>query len=118
MQRVLIIENELLLGAGIQVLLAAEVDLDVIGIAAIDEERLAQELSRLRPDVIILDETSRLACPDKLQVLLNGTSQVQIVVISASHDLIRIYNKREIRLYQTTDFLDIIRENSFSDEIS
>ena len=118
MQRVLIIENQMLLGAGVQTLLAGEADLDVIGISPFNQEGLAQEINRLRPDVIVLDDTSRLADSTKLLSLLKDSSKVRIVVISANHDLVRIFNKRETQLCRASDLFDIIRESSFNDQIS
>lgn len=117
-QSVLIIENQMLLGAGVQTLLAGEADLEVIGISPSSQERLAQEVSRLRPDVIVLDETSHLAGPTKLLSLLKDSPKLRIVVISANHNLVRIYNKQETRLGRTTDLFDIIRERSFDDQTS
>ncbi len=118
MQSVLIIENQMLLGAGVQILLAGEADLEVIGISPSSQERLAQEVSRLRPDVIVLDETSRLAGPTKLLSLLKDSPKLRIVVISANHNLVRIYNKRETQLRRATDLFDILRERSFNDQTS
>ena len=112
MQRVLIIENNLLLGAGIQNLLAGMANLEVIGIASGRKwGELAQEIERLQPDLIVLDEDSHLANLTKLLPLLAEFSQLRLVVVSANDDRVRIYGKQEFLIATATQLVDIIQNS-------
>jgi DNA-binding NarL/FixJ family response regulator len=117
-QRILILDHLMLVGAGIQTFLTGEADLDVIGISPDNQESLAQEVNRLRPDVIILDEASRLAGPIKLMFLLKDMPKLRIVLISANDNRVRIFRKEETQLCQATDIFGIIREESLNGQSS
>jgi hypothetical protein len=108
-QRVLIVDNQLLVGAGIQALLTEEVDLDVIGSPSLDLEELAQIINSSEPDVIVLDADGHLTRLTGLLPLLNNFSKLQIVVISAQDDLVCVYNKREVLITRPGQLLNIIR---------
>lgn len=109
MRRVLILENQLLVGAGIQVLLGGEADLDVIGISLLHPEELAQLINKAEPDVIVLDEVSHLARLTALLPLLNDFPKLRIVVVSAQDDLVRIYMKQEVLVTHASQLINIIR---------
>jgi len=108
LQRVLIIENNLLLGAGIQNLLAGTANLDVIGISSRKWPDLVQEIERLQPEVIVLDEASHRASLTKLLPLLKEFPQLRLVVVSANDNRIHIYGKQEILITVATQLINII----------
>lgn len=118
MLRVLIIENQLLLGAGLQSLLSGETDLDVIGISPRNQLELVREIRQLQPDIVFLDKDSRLTDATDLLTFLENFPELRVVVINANDHLVRIYNKRETRLCQATDLLGIIRKRNFNDQTS
>lgn len=111
MQRVLIVEHQLLLGAGVQSLLTGEADLDVIGISPADQLELVQEIRRFRPDVVVLDEVTYLANPTKLLVFLKNHPKLRVVVVSANDNLVCIYNKQQVLVTRATDLINIIRDS-------
>jgi DNA-binding NarL/FixJ family response regulator len=107
LQRVLIIENETLLGAGVQSLLQDEANMEVIGISPSNLAELIQEIRRSRSDVVVLDEVTHLTGPTKLLALLEDYPKLRLVVVSANDDRVRIYDKREVLVTHTTDLLYI-----------
>ena len=116
MLRVLIVENQLLLGAGLQRLLSDETDLDVIGISPRNQLELVQEIRQLKPDVVFLDRDSRLIDATDLLSFLEDFLELRVVVINTNDHLAHIYNRRETQLCQATDLFDIIQERSSNDQ--
>jgi DNA-binding NarL/FixJ family response regulator len=93
---VLIVENQLLLGAGLQNLLTNQTNLDVTGISPGDHEELIREIRRIQPDVVLLDAGSRLADPAKLLALLGNDPTVRVLAFNANNHLVRIHTKQEV----------------------
>ena len=109
MQRVLIIDNQLLVGGGIQSLLINEGDMEVTGFSPHLPEELDQTISRFQPDVVVLDEASRQAYLFKLLALLVEFPKLRIVLVSANDDLVRIYGKQEVQVAGISQLINIIR---------
>jgi len=109
MRRVLILDNQLLVGAGIQLLLSGEADLEIIGLPSLNCEDLAQLINKLEPDVIVLDEINHLTHLAGLLALLNNFSRLRIVVVRVQDDLIQIYDKQEVLVTRSGQLSNIIR---------
>jgi DNA-binding NarL/FixJ family response regulator len=95
-QRVLVVENQLLLGAGLQSLLTNKTGLDVTGISPGDQEELVREIRRSQPDVVLLNADSRLADPADLLALLGNDPAGRVLAFNANNNLVRIYTKQEV----------------------
>lgn len=108
-QRVLIVENSLLLGAGVQSLLASEADLDAIGISPKDRTELIQDIERFRPEAVVLDEGMHLADTARLLTFLEVYPELRVVVLSANSNLVRLYHKQRILVTQVSDLITVLR---------
>ena len=95
-QQVLIVENQLLLGAGLQSLLTNKTNLTVTGISPGDHEELVREIRRIQPDVILLDADSRLANPAELLALLGNDPAARVLAFNANDHLVRIYTNQQV----------------------
>jgi chemotaxis response regulator CheB len=110
-QRVLVVENQLLLGAGLQSLLADKADLDVIGISPGDGEELVREIRRIQPDVILLNADSHLADPVELLALLSHDPGLRVLAFNANNHLVRIHTKQgalEVLVERTPQLVHLI----------
>lgn len=107
-QRVLIVENSLLLGAGVQSLLAAEANLDVIGISPKDQAELIQEIERFQPDVVVLDDLTHLTDTARLLTFLEVCPELRVVVLSSNSNLVRVYYRQRALITQVTDLVRIL----------
>ena len=107
-QRVLIVENQLLLGAALQDLLTGEAELDVVGISPRDQVELVREIRRIRPDVVLLDENSCLTKPAKLLAFLENYPRLRLLLVNADDHLVRIYSKQEILVEHVPQLVNII----------
>lgn len=110
-QRVLVIENESLLGAGVERLLAVEESLDVFGISPKNGIVLIQEIERFRPDVIVLDMDTELASSAELLTCLSDFPQIRIIALRLDGSLMSVYEKEDIAIAQTSDFVAAILHN-------
>lgn len=108
MQRVLIVENERLLGAAIEHLLTSEVDLKVMGLAQADEPVLLEEIKLSQPDVVIMDQTTFLTDPMKLLAHLRDFPRLRVIVVSANDNIVQIFDKQLVLVTQTADLASLL----------
>lgn len=109
--RVLIVENQLLLGAGLQNLLSGETDLDVIGISPRNQLELVQKIRQIQPDVVFLDKDSRLTNATDLLTFLENFSKLRVIVVNANDNLAHIYIKKQILATPTAQLISIVRDS-------
>jgi chemotaxis response regulator CheB len=107
--RILIIENESILGAGIERLLADRARLDVIGVTSVNGTMLIDTIKQLQPDVIILDEAHLLAMPFNFLTALLDYPSLRVMVISAHHNRVQICHKQQLLVTQVTDLVSLIQ---------
>ncbi len=110
-QRVLVVENKLLLGAGLEMLLQQNDNLEVIGISPGNEEELIREIRYFNPSVIIIDETTYLTHTLRLLALLRKFHELRLVIVSANDNLIHIYHKHNLLLTKPADLINIVLQN-------
>lgn len=107
--RILLIENESILGAGIERLLTDRARLHVIGVTFVNGTILIDTIKQLQPDVIILDEAYLLVIPFNFLIALLDYPSLRVMVISAHHNRVQIYDKQQLEITQLTDLLKVIR---------
>ena len=107
-RHVLVVENQQLLGAGIERLLRREADLRVTGVMADDEAAYLQEIDDSRPDVVVLDAAA--ADSDQLCKIIQDSCQVQVVEVSADKGLVWIYEKRQVVVKHAAELAALIRQ--------
>ena len=110
MRRVLIVENQTLLGAGVHNLVGDETGLEVRGVSPHDHTELIRDIQRFQPDIVILNKVSQLIAPLNLLAALENHTQLQLIVVSADDNRVCIYAKRQLLVKRAADFIDIIRE--------
>jgi DNA-binding NarL/FixJ family response regulator len=108
MVRVLIIENEQLLGAGVEKLLRRDSGFKVDGITVSDELELVAKVRQFEPDVVVLDEATMLTDPLRLLNLLGDFPKLRVIAVSADDDRVYIYNKRLVVAKRAADLADLI----------
>ena len=108
---VLIIETGSLLEEGIQRLLAQEADLRVSGVMYTEEAVLLQDIARICPDVIVLNETGPLASAqafEMLEAVANG-GNLSVIVVRSDNNTIDVYEKRSTTVTKSGDLLALVR---------
>jgi len=107
-QHILVIEDNLL-SELISRLLNQATDLDVVGLAPRDEAALVEEISRIRPAVVVLDTATQLTNPDSLLCRLSDVADMLLVAVSVNDNAIRIYGKQKVVITQSEELVAIIR---------
>jgi hypothetical protein len=100
--RVVILQSDKLLNAGVQSLLSTKADVEVIGIAHSDES-YASILERTQPDIVIMDEN--VLCANMSAYLY---PEMRTIVLSLGDNQMQVYDRRIIEVDHLNDFLDLL----------
>jgi DNA-binding NarL/FixJ family response regulator len=109
LKRVLIVKNEHLLSDGIYSLLARADDLDIVGTAFISSEDLADQIERLKPSALILEENNGLGEISSIIKMLKNCHEFRLIIIDGQKNLIHVYEKKELVIARSADLLMAIR---------
>jgi hypothetical protein len=109
LKRVLIIKNEHLLSDGISSLLAHVDDLDVVGATFVSSEDLANQIEKLKPSTLILEENNGLGEISSLIKMLKDCHELRLIIIDGQKNLIHVYEKKELVVTRSSDLLTAIR---------
>ncbi|MCB0166505.1 MAG: hypothetical protein KDI79_19915 [Anaerolineae bacterium] len=109
-RRVLVVENDLLMGASVESLLLQENGLEVIGISPHNEEDLISKIQCLQPEIVVLDETTYLTSANRLLVKLRKHPEFLLIVVNANKNLVYIYHKYTVVFDQVSDLMHVFHE--------
>ena len=109
LKKVLVVHSDLMLGAGIENLLAREKDILVMGTSV--TTNMSSDIDKFRPNVIVLDETLSFEDLGRVFDLLKDCPELRVMVINLQDNRVNIYNKREISISQSTDLVYAIKNN-------
>jgi chemotaxis response regulator CheB len=102
---ILVCSDQALLSDVIESLLSPKEEMEVVVITNDSEDELMEAVRRRHPDVVILCQSSHNARPNRLMRLLMQTSGMQVVTVSASDNMMRVYGKQEVQIHKTSDLL-------------
>ncbi|NLG71838.1 MAG: hypothetical protein GX495_07340 [Chloroflexi bacterium] len=108
MKRILIIHGNRLLSLGVESLLAEVQGLVVKGIAYAASNRLASELNRFRPDMLIVDQSLLLADRPFVLDLIEEHPDLPIMTLDMHRNVLHIYQKSEITVSCKADLIAAI----------
>lgn len=109
MKRVLVVINKLLFGVGLESLLSDENDLDVKSIPYKNEKTLSLEIKEYEPDVVLIDESIKLAVLPNYLNILAGLPKLRLLVVNSKENRVHIYDKNEIQIDSSMDFLTAVK---------
>lgn len=117
MSHVLVVESGLLLDEGVERLLKRERDLQVSGIAYADDASFLQDVSALRPDVILLNAEGPLDSMRILELLsgLPSLVSLRLIVVRPDDNQIDVYEKKRVIVASRDDLLNLIRQDEDRD---
>lgn len=107
-RRVLILENELLLNAGVRSLLSKQEDLEVLATKFSGHLEIFKIIDTFRPDVIVMDEEEMAESGGALVTSVKGYSKLRTVVVHWEHNQIEIYDSQKVTVRALEDFLAVI----------
>lgn len=109
LQRVLIVDNDSLLGAEVGQLLSMRRCYQVIIVSPEDEIDLLRDVWRLSPDVVILNNQSRVTNPIRLLSHLKDFGSFRLLVVGEDDNMIEVYEKRRIMAQEGSELTAAIQ---------
>ena len=103
-QRVLIVNNRSLIGAGVEKLLSNSGHLQIIGADPQNENDLVKDIWHFLPDIVIMSDQTPFRSPTMLLSLLQNYSALRLIIVSEKDNSLEIYEKRRIETKQIADF--------------
>ncbi len=111
-QRVLVVQNESLLGAGIESLLNRDTGLDIQGIQAEDEAALVKQIKLNEPDVIIIDEHESFVDSVHILTLFDHSPNLRVIGVSTENGMVRVYDKNQFTITRPEEFARVVTDDS------
>lgn len=110
--RVLIIGNQGMMGAGLEHLLSNEAALDVFGIEAYPEPLLLEQIRHIQPDTIILVSDSQPTRPGWLFDQLANYGRLRIISVNSQSNIFDVYERQPILAENQRSLIDQIKPES------
>ena len=106
---VLAVQQDSLIGQALaSVLLSSKSELKVITYQAKDIGGLVAETLELKPDVVILGESTPLAAKDSLGQLLTSFPTLRVIVVGEGNNWLHVFSKRDKLVTRQADLLDVL----------
>ncbi len=106
---VLAVQQDSLIGRALtSVLVGSKSELKVITYKSEDIGGLVAETSELKPDVVILGESTPLAAKESLGQLLMSFPTLRVVVVGEGDNWLHVFSKRDKLVTRQTDLLDVL----------
>ena len=106
---VLAVQQDSLIGRALaSVLMSSKSELKLITYQAKDIGGLVAETSLLKPDVVILGESTPLAANDSLGQLLMSFPTLRVIVVGEGNNWLHVFSKEDRLVTRQTDLLDVL----------
>ena len=106
---VLAVQQDSLIGRALaSVLMSSNSDLKLITYQAKDISGLVAETSELKPDVVILGESTPLAAESSLGQLLMSFPSLRVIVVGEGSNWLHVFSKQDKLVTRQTDLLDVL----------
>lgn len=109
LQRVMLVGNVSLLGAGIEQLLQDVPDLIVEAVAPDSTDHWITQITTSHPNVIVLHQTMYRIDPARLLASLENHDRIRVVVIDPDDNQLHIYEKNQISVAHVEDLVAVIQ---------
>lgn len=109
MTRVLVMNQDSLLNSALtDILKNSTCVLKVVTSPVDDVKGLIEETSKLKPDVVLIGESTPLAQEDVLGHLLMSNPELQVIIISEDSNWVHIFHKKDFLMTRQSDLLDVM----------
>lgn len=104
-KRIIVLESENMLSAGVASLLSSNGQLNVICMA-FDQENFSEVINRFQPEVIIIDDGLLDRNRDAYANAIRNCPRLRTIVLSLGLNHVQIYDKELIHVRKLDDLLD------------
>ena len=105
---IVILEEDQLINAGVQSFLAAQDGFEIIRLESSDSAQIFQEIERIQPDVIIIDENNQVTPLNDLLSHLENLPNIRTIELNICDNQIQINDKRQVQINQLSDFISVL----------
>ena len=105
----LIIENDSPLNFALDMLLVPSSEINVVKSNAVDLQGVVDEISNLKSQVVIIEDSATLTRENSLANLLMSNPELKIIVVLKDSNYVHIFRKDEILIQNASEFLEIIQ---------
>ncbi|MCP4424269.1 MAG: hypothetical protein GY803_07260, partial [Chloroflexi bacterium] len=102
-QRILIVNNHLLMGAGVEKLLSSSGQSQIIGSSFQSEADLVRDIWHYLPDIVIMSAQFHQITPTRLLSLLENYGSLRLIAVSEKDNSLEIYEKQRIKTESLAD---------------
>ena len=108
MRRILILEGESMLGAGLHRLLSELKDVEVITTEIANLEKLVQIIDVFHPHVLIVDEANLIEISPAFLPLLRKNSILRTILVNLDDNVIQVCDRQGILITKIDDFYELL----------
>ncbi len=109
MKRVLVIQGQHLLAAGVLNVLSSDQDLHVFDAASSDEITLLEEIKKVDPEVLVLVNNSKYSDCVSLFSLLASCYGLRVIIIEERNNQMYIYERQALEVRSSLDLIAAIQ---------
>lgn len=106
-RKVLVLENEFLLNAGLRSLLSKEEDLEVMAVKLSSQTEVFQIVDVFQPDVVVMEE-ELIENGGMLVASMKGYPKLKAIVVHWEDNQIEIFESQKVVIRELQDFLSVI----------
>ena len=106
---VLAVQQDSLIGRAMaSVLTSSKSEMKLITYRAKDISSLVTETLELRPDVVILGESTPLAAKDSVGQLLMSFPTLRVIIVGEGNNWLHVFSKKDKLVTRQSDLLDVL----------
>ena len=110
MKRILILDSDVVLTTGIELLLRREAELFVMRIIMQSNFDLVSEVKRHHPDVLILDESTNRSEVGKLLASSEESPDLRVVMINSHSDRVTVFDRHVTWIANSGDLVHVVAD--------
>jgi hypothetical protein len=106
---ILVLKSDVMLKRAVLSLMNLEKELEIVISEAVDINKLAMDIYKINPNIILFSETQPLAAKEIIAQLLVNHPKIKIVIVSVNSNWLHIYEKEDRLLTKLEDLLTVIK---------
>jgi hypothetical protein len=110
--RVVVVEGQTLLNAGIISSLAHESNIEVEDLRPADQVAFITAIRNSKPDAVVLDAARPYASPVPLFTMLQDMPALRAVLVSSDGDSVTVYGKDQVRMEDMQDLVALLNQGT------
>ena len=107
-KRIVVLESDHLINAGVLSFLASQDCFDVIGMEGSDPEQIYRAIENIRPDVVIINQNSHLISTGKLLAQFENLPHIRTIILNMVNNQIQVCDQRQVSIQNLNDFIEVL----------